>query len=51
LNLIKNLIPVCQFTFDNNYFVEFDPFGCSMKDLPSWREIIRCNSSRPLYPL
>lgn len=35
LNLIKNLIHVCQFTSDNNCFVEFDPFGCSMKDLPS----------------
>ena len=49
--LIKNLISVRQFTTDNNCSVEFDPFGCSVKDLPSRSEIIRCNSSGPLYPL
>jgi len=31
--------------------VEFDPFGCSVKDLPTRSEIVRCDSSRPLYPL
>lgn len=50
-NLIKNLISVRQFTSDNNCSVEFDPLGCSVKDLPSRREIIRCDSSGPLYPL
>jgi hypothetical protein len=50
-SLIKDLIYVRQFTTDNNCFVEFDPFGCSMKDLPTRREIIRCDSSGPLYPL
>jgi len=49
--LIKNLISVRQFTIDNNCFVEFDPAGCSVKVLPSRTEIVRCNSSGPLYPL
>ena len=49
--LIKNLIFVRQFTTDNNCSVEFDPAGCSVKDLESQRVIIRCNSSGPLYPL
>jgi hypothetical protein len=49
--LIKNLISVRQFTIDNNCFVEFDRYGCSVKDLPSRSVIIRCNSSKPLYPL
>lgn len=50
-DLIKNLISVHQFTSENNCFVEFDPSSCSMKDLQSWKVIVRCNSSRPLYPL
>jgi len=49
--LIKNLISVRQFTIDNNCSVEFDPSGCSVKDLKSRNVIIRCNSSGPLYPL
>jgi hypothetical protein len=49
--LIKNLIYVRQFTIDNNCSVEFDPVGCSMKVLPSRTEIVKCNSSGPLYPL
>ena len=49
--IIKNLISVRQFTTDNNCSVEFDPAGCSVKALPSWTKIVRCNSSGPLYPL
>ena len=49
--LIKNLIYVRQFTIDNNCSVEFDPTGCSVKDLLSRNVIVRCNSSGPLYPL
>ena len=49
--IIKNLISVRQFTTDNNCSVEFDPSGCSVKVLPSRTEIVRCNSSGPLYPL
>jgi transposase InsO family protein len=50
-SLIKNLISVRQFTIDNHCSVEFDPYGCSVKDLLSRNVIIRCNSSGPLYPL
>ena len=50
-SLIKNLISVCQFTSDNNCSVEFDPAGCSVKDLESRRVLVRCNSAGPLYPL
>jgi hypothetical protein len=32
-HLIKNLISVHQFTIDNNCSVDFDPSGCSVKDL------------------
>ena len=51
VSLIKNLISVRQFTTDNNCSVEFDPAGCSVKDLNSRNLIARCNSSGPLYPL
>jgi hypothetical protein len=50
-NLIKNLISVHQFTSDNNCSVEFDPFRCSVKDLPSRKEIVRRDSSGLLYSL
>ena len=50
-SLIKNLISVRQFTSDNNCSVEFDPAGCSVKDLESRRVLVRCNSAGPLYPL
>jgi hypothetical protein len=49
--IIKNLISVRQFTIDNNCSVEFDPAGCSVKDLQTRNVIVRCNSSRALYPL
>jgi hypothetical protein len=50
-SLIKNLISVRQFTTDNNCSVEFDPAGCSVKDLESRRVLVRCESAGPLYPL
>ena len=39
-SLIKNLISVRQFTSDNNCSVEFDPAGCSVKDLASRRVLV-----------
>ena len=48
-NIIKNLISVRQFTTDNHCIVAFDPFGFSVKDLLSRREILRCNSTGELY--
>jgi hypothetical protein len=32
---LQELVSVHQFTSDNNCSAEFDPFGCSVKDLPS----------------
>ncbi|CAH9073374.1 unnamed protein product, partial [Cuscuta europaea] len=49
--IIKNLIFVRQFTIDNNFSVEFDPSGFSVKDLNSGTLVMRCNSSGELYPL
>lgn len=39
-NLTKNLISVSQFTSDHNCSVEFDPAGCSMKDLQTMNVIV-----------
>ena len=49
-NLIKNLISVRQFTFDNNCLVGFYLVGCSVKDLQTRNVIVRYNSSGPFYP-
>lgn len=49
--IIQNLISVRQFTTDNLCSIEFDPFGLSVKDLRTRTEIIRCNSSGPLYSI
>lgn len=50
-SLVKNLISVRSLTRDNNVTVEFDPFGFSVKDLPTRTEILRCDSHGELYPL
>jgi hypothetical protein len=50
-NIVKNLVPVRKFTTDNCVSVEFDPFGFSVKDLPTKTEILRSNSSGALYPV
>lgn len=50
-SLVKNLISVCSLTKDNNVSVEFDPFGFSIKDLPTQTVLLRCNSHGDLYPL
>jgi hypothetical protein len=49
--VIKNLIFIRQITIDNRCYIEFDPFGFSVKDLKIWSAIVRCNSYGPLYPL
>lgn len=38
-------------TRDNNVSVEFDPWGFSIKDLRTRMALLRCDSSRELYPL
>lgn len=49
--LIKNLISVRRFTTDNNVSLEFDPFGFSVKDIPTGMLIMRCDSTGDLYPI
>ena len=48
--LIKNLIFIRKFTQDNMVFVEFDPFGFSVKDLATGILVLRSNSTGDLYP-
>ncbi|GJS34338.1 ribonuclease H-like domain-containing protein [Tanacetum coccineum] len=50
-NIIKNLICVHQFTRDNNCTIEFDAFGFSLKDFLTRHLLLRCDSSRDLYPV
>lgn len=41
--IIKTLSSVCHFTKENAYFVEFDPFEFSVKDLLTWTTMLRSN--------
>lgn len=50
-SIIKNLISVRRFVTDNMCSVEFDPFGFCIKDLPTRRTLLRCNSDGPLYTI
>lgn len=50
-HIIKNLISIRRLTFDNHCPVKFDPFGFSIKDIPTRTEILRCNSSGGLYSM
>lgn len=49
-NIIENLIFVRQFTNDNQVSIEFDPFGFSVKDIPTHQILLRCDSFSDLYP-
>ncbi|GKD88350.1 ribonuclease H-like domain-containing protein [Tanacetum coccineum] len=49
LILSKKLIYVRQFVRDNNYTVEFDAFGFSIKDFMTHRMLLRCDSTGDLY--
>nr|GEU99711.1 ribonuclease H-like domain-containing protein [Tanacetum cinerariifolium] len=50
-NIIKNLIYVRQFTRDDKCTIEFDEFGFSVKDFLTRHILLRCDSSRDLYPI
>ena len=49
--IIKNLISVRKFTIDNSVTVAFDPFGFSIKDFQTGKQITRCDSWGDLYPI
>jgi hypothetical protein len=50
-SIVQNLLSVRQFTRDNSSSIEFDAFGFSVKDIPTGRVILRCNSDGDLYTL
>nr|GEV77970.1 ribonuclease H-like domain-containing protein [Tanacetum cinerariifolium] len=50
-HIVKNLIYVCQFVRDNNYTIEFDALGFSIKDFMTRRVLLRCDSTGDLYPV
>lgn len=49
-NIFKNLIFVCKFTTNNWCSVEFDPFDFSVKELPTRKTLVQCESFGELYP-
>jgi hypothetical protein len=50
-SLVHNLLSVRQFTRDNNCSIEFDAIGFSVKDIPTQRVMLRCNSAGDLYTI
>jgi hypothetical protein len=50
-DMVQSLIYVRHFTTDNWCYMEFDPFGLSVKDLTTKNVIIRLNSTGPLYTM
>nr|GEV66514.1 ribonuclease H-like domain-containing protein [Tanacetum cinerariifolium] len=50
-HIVKNLISVCQFVYDNDCTIKFDSFGFSVKDFMTRRVFLRCDSTRDLYPI
>ncbi|GJW34683.1 ribonuclease H-like domain-containing protein [Tanacetum coccineum] len=49
--IVKNLICVHQFVCDNNFTIEFDAFGFSVKDFTTRRVLLRSDSTKDLYPV
>nr|GEW82834.1 putative reverse transcriptase domain-containing protein [Tanacetum cinerariifolium] len=50
-NIVKNFIFIRQFVRDNFCTVEFNAFGFSVKDFLTRRVLLRCDSTRDLYPV
>ncbi|GJY97412.1 hypothetical protein Tco_0514322 [Tanacetum coccineum] len=50
-HIVKNLIFVRQFVRDNNFTIEFDVFGFSVKDFMTRQVLLRCDSTGDLYPV
>jgi hypothetical protein len=50
-DIVQNLLSVRCFTTDNLCYMEFDPFGLSVKDFTTRNVIARSNSTGPLYTL
>ncbi|GKA32325.1 ribonuclease H-like domain-containing protein [Tanacetum coccineum] len=50
-HIVKNLISVRQFVFDNNCTIEFGAFSFSVKDFLTRWVLLRCDNTRDLYPV
>ncbi|GKD98763.1 ribonuclease H-like domain-containing protein, partial [Tanacetum coccineum] len=50
-HIVKNLLFVRQFVRDNNCTIKFNAFGFSVKDFLTRQVLLRCDSSRDLYPV
>ncbi|GKC29598.1 ribonuclease H-like domain-containing protein [Tanacetum coccineum] len=50
-HIVKNLISVRQFVRYNDCTIEFDSFGFYVKDFMMRRVLLRCDSTRDLYPV
>ncbi|GJY18806.1 ribonuclease H-like domain-containing protein [Tanacetum coccineum] len=50
-HIVKNLISIRQFICDNNFTIEFDAFGFSIKDFLTRQVLLRCDSTGDLYPV
>ncbi|GJS34652.1 ribonuclease H-like domain-containing protein [Tanacetum coccineum] len=50
-HIVKKLIYVRQFVHDSNCTIEFDSFGFSVKDFLTRWVLLRCDSTRDLYPV
>jgi hypothetical protein len=51
LDLVQSFLSVRRFTTDNFCFMEFDPFGLSVKNLATRRVLARYDSTGPFYTL
>ena len=47
----KKLIFLKKFTTDNQASISLDPFGFSVKNLQTGRDLMRCNSQGELYSI
>ncbi|GJW49014.1 hypothetical protein Tco_0080660 [Tanacetum coccineum] len=45
------MYPSISFVRDNNFTIEFDAFGFSVKDFMTCRVLLRCDSTGDLYPV
>nr|GEX20429.1 hypothetical protein [Tanacetum cinerariifolium] len=50
-NIIKTLVSVRKFTTGNNFSIDFDPYGFTVRDYHTRQTRLRCDSTGDLYPL
>ncbi|GJV92108.1 ribonuclease H-like domain-containing protein [Tanacetum coccineum] len=50
-NIIKNIVSVRKFTTDNKCFIDFDPYGFTIRDYHTRQTLLRCDNTGDLYHL